>query len=300
MSVFRGIVVLVLGLGIVTFGCDGNPTYRYPKPETQFPLANAVASWSPDGRTIAVAWSGLPTFRNRGIYLIHTADWTTDSFYVVEGPAPAFGSVTWSPTGEWLAFGYNAQIYKIKRNGDSLTQLTNTSRQWFCDWSDSDSLIAYNIQIGDSAGIWLMEPNGDNKRELIAHGFDPCFTLGDSIIFLANIDTAPDDSGHFSVRSIADSAARLVYEWRKGHPYSLYYNPQVSEDGKWIVLSIEENVWQMTMEGKSLVQLTTGGGRYPHWSFDGTKIVYCKPDTNGGSIWIMNADGTGKRQIEGW
>lgn len=44
--------------------------------------------------------------------------------------------------------------------------------------------------------------------------------------------------------------------------------------------------------------IPNGGG--PKWSPDGSKIIYCKPSYEGGTLWIMNPDGTGKTQIEGW
>ena len=144
-----------------------------------------------------------------------------------------------------------------------------------------------------------MDTEGKNKRYVIRHGFDPCFAAGDSILFLAHVPGS-SDSAHFSLLNIVDSTTRRVYAWKIGSPFSYYYNPKVSPDSQSVVLQIEFNIWTMTIEGKNLRQLTTDRGGDPNWSPDGSKIVYCKPTFRGGTLWIMNADGTGKTQIEGW
>jgi Tol biopolymer transport system component len=292
-------VLLLFGACSIDTSCSGPGRDIIPSDPGS---ANAKAAWSPDAQTIAVAWAGNPTFRRQGIFLIDTSDWTVDTLLIAadELSTPFFSSPSWSPSGEWLIFAASAQIYKIKANGDSLMQLTYTSRQWECDWSDSDTLIAYGITLGDSAGTWLMRPDGSNKRQIIPHGFAPCFTRGDSILFLANSATAPEDSAHFSLFNPFNSTVRLVYAWEKGKPYSTYYYPKVSPDGQKIALSIDVNIWTLSIDGQKLRQLTADGGSHPNWSPDRSKVIYCKPDTNGGTLWIMNADGTGKTQIEGW
>ncbi|OQY27350.1 MAG: hypothetical protein B6244_10840 [Candidatus Cloacimonetes bacterium 4572_55] len=50
----------------------------------------------------------------------------------------------WSPDGQWLAFMMNAQIYKVKADGDSLTQLTHEGRNFFPDWGPDGQWIAYD------------------------------------------------------------------------------------------------------------------------------------------------------------
>jgi len=156
---------------------DGNKGVSPPWPVTD---VYAWAEWSPDGSQIAVCWGGIPTAHNRGLYLIDTAGWVTRSILIDN--ASNFSSISWSPTGKWLLFAKNAQIYKIKPNGDNLTQLTFTSRQWDCDWSDSDTLIVYRISIGDSSGMWVMREDGSQKRSLVRHGSYPAFARDDSIL----------------------------------------------------------------------------------------------------------------------
>jgi Tol biopolymer transport system component len=59
----------------------------------------------------------------------------------------------------------------------------------------------------------------------------------------------------------------------------------------------------MDTDGSNLRPLTTAGANLTFsWSRDGVHIVYVhydfrKADVNNGTLWIMNADGTNKRQL---
>ena len=67
------------------------------------------------------------------------------------------------------------------------------------------------------------------------------------------------------------------------------------------------NIWTMTVEGLSNIQLTTQTASnqiQPSWSYDGTKIAYASnwnatqtPSASTWEIWTMNADGTNPVQL---
>ncbi len=260
-------------------------------------VVGAWAEWSPDGKRIAVCWGGVPTVRDGGLYLIDTAGWVTTELFIDK--TGIFSSVAWSVSGEWLLFAYNAQIYRIRANGDSLTQLTFTSRQWDCDWSDSDSLIVYRISIGDSSGIWLMHSDGSQKESLVRYGSYPAFAYGDSILFVEYTDVA-SKRAHLALLNAPDSSLRTVHSWIVGQPYNLYDHPRVAKTGGNVVLAIDLNVWSLKIDGTHLRQLTFDGGGNPNWSPSGDRVTYFKPTVEGGSLWIMNADGSGKMPVPGW
>ncbi len=289
------LVAAVLGTLIASYSCN-----RKPPPDTipvDMPSVTMNAAWSPSGEQIAVCWSGRPP-RRHGIYLIDTATWETTELFVVDDFS-TFSTVNWSPDGQWLLFSYSAQIYKMKANGESLTQLTFTSRQFHSDWADSDTLIAYRISIGDSSGIWIMREDGRSKRSVVRHGSSPSFAEGDSILFIEYTDS-PSKRAHLAMLNIPDSSLRSVYSWTVGRPYDLYSYPRMSSARQEIAWSIDLDVWTMTMDGANLRPLTSGGGENPDWSPDGRKIIYVKPTVEGGSLWIMNSDGSGKTPVPGW
>ena len=59
------------------------------------------------------------------------------------------------------------------------------------------------------------------------------------------------------------------------------------------------DVYVANPDGSGLTNLTSGtaGGGRPEWSPDGTKIVYECCGSFSQSVWVMNADGSGKTQI---
>lgn len=282
------ISLFVMFILLSGFGCSDDSKAIIPTPPE---ITEINVAWSPDGNTIALSWSGPHTRHKRGLYLINTSDWEMTPLLVEEGMGGYYYSPSWSSDGEWLAFARNAQIYKMKLNGDSLTQLTFTSRNWSCDWSDSDSLILYQITLGDSGGVWIMNSNGQNKKAIVKYAGHSSFTPGDSIL-LVEYFTTNFDSAHITIINPIDSSTREVFKWEQGNPYHYYTEPRISPDGQTIVLSIETCIWTMSIDGDNLIQLTSTKGMYPNWSPDNTKIVYTRPTLEGGDVYIMNYDGT--------
>jgi dipeptidyl aminopeptidase/acylaminoacyl peptidase len=57
----------------------------------------------------------------------------------------------------------------------------------------------------------------------------------------------------------------------------------------------KSNLFRLAVSGGEALQLTTDGGSSPQWTDNGRKIAYVKKN----SLWIMNADGTGQKEIQG-
>ena len=76
-------------------------------------------------------------------------------------------------------------------------------------------------------------------------------------------------------------------------------------DGKKIVFVSNEvghsEIYVMDLETKEIEKLTnsTGFSAMPSWSFDGTRIAYHSSEEGSGrsQIFVMNADGTNKKQL---
>jgi dipeptidyl aminopeptidase/acylaminoacyl peptidase len=55
------------------------------------------------------------------------------------------------------------------------------------------------------------------------------------------------------------------------------------------------NIFKVAVSGGDAVQLTTGGGSSPQWFDNGKSIAF----TNEGKLYVMNADGSGKKEVSG-
>jgi len=174
-----------------------------------------------------------------------------------------FNSPTWSPDGQWLAFSVDAQIWKVKRNGDSLTQLTRAGRNFFPSWSPDGNSIAFD---NTNCGSALEPP-------------------------------PPNACGLLTMKNNGNEARLLVQYGRM---------PTWSPDGNHIAfIGLRSSVFRVkTSDSLQLNQLTflnpdEWDNSYPKYSPDGTKILFTSQRSDDGrpQIWVMNADGTNRRQL---
>ena len=241
------------------------------------------ASWSPDGNSMVYRHIPVSAADSFGLYIFDTV--TSMARYL--GAAGLLADYPdWSPQGDWIVFESSGQIYKIKTNGDSLTQLTFSGENFFPEWSPDGSKIVYDRI--DS--VWMMDANSSNKKSII-RGRMPSFSPdGSKILFSGGIQLHLVDttgSNEVVLTSLDGGGIR---------------HPSFSPGGDKIVfqhqLSGERpDTWVINSDGTNLVRLTTDGGYAPSWSPDGSKIIYTNSCQYNGYLWLMNPDGTKKRQI---
>lgn len=248
-------------------------------------------AWSPDGNLIAYQYGGNEWCTDTaGIFLFDLRDSTIRLL-----AAGRTNDHDFSPDGEWIVFSAYSQIYKIKVNGDSLTQLTFTARNYHPSWSPDGTKIAYDSNAeSEGYGVWIMDSDGRNKRRI---------GLGRSA------DWSPDGSKFVYEDGPGPTSAETQI-WVAGidgtNKKQLTYFGVVNRDPAWmpngskIAFSSKEEgkspqIWVMDSEGQKFEKLTREGGDMPCWSPDGTKIAYT--NTRYGQIWVMNADGTNKKPL---
>ena len=262
-------------------------------------FSSAVPAWSPDGQWIAIARMLGENWIPCGIYLVRPDGSDLHRIFSF-GDGIIIIDICWAPDGEWLAFNAYQEIWKIKPNGDSLTRLTFSSENYTCTWSLSDTLIAFRHSSGDYySGVWLMDIDGNNSRHFIRLGGHIDFAQGDSLFYEISIGQGV---GQMALINTSDSTERVFYTMIAGNPYHAYYDPEISPNGLYVIMSIDEHIRKLTTEGTNLQTLTTKKGEFPHWSPDGNQIVYCEQGDNphGGVIRIMNSDGTNNHVIVDW
>ncbi len=218
-------------------------------------------------------WSRLGVF----IYNVQT---TEERLLTLDGYFPS-----WSPDGSWVAFNIYPQIYKIKSNGDSLTQLTSGGGSFYPRWSPDGTQIVFN---------------GNTLFNVINRDGSGLRRIGDTM-FGAATDWHPDGSKLLGIKAYsAMSIARQISTWniptnqigqivlrfeREGVGRALY-----SPDGSRICFNGERGIWVINSDGSGLKRILPndkspdrfpdfkGGIRLivgmPSWHPDGQHLLY--------------------------
>ncbi|MCK9236373.1 MAG: DPP IV N-terminal domain-containing protein [Bacteroidales bacterium] len=280
-------------LMLIFYSCNKN-TDRLIKP-VDFNITDSEPAWSPDGQWIAFVHGSMP---NDGIYLIRP-DGTGNRLWhkgVIESP-------TWSPCGQWIAFSQNAQIWKKKIDGDSLTQLTFEGRNFFPSWSSCGQWIAYDAFIDgvnrNFYAIWKIERTGAERVLIGFSDVDGDYRMphwiGNTIVHIRYIRVGYAEI--FTMDSEGNNVKRLTYDGKRDE------QPKLSADGLRIVYNSQDPnipyhyIWTMNADGSNPKQITFFSSYGCDWSPCGNYIVYTDVRAENGRLWIMNADGSGKRQL---
>jgi TolB protein len=165
--------------------------------------------------------------------------------------------------------------------------------------SDGNHIAFFSNRSG-SAEIWIIRADGTGERRVTSNGGQPQFTSdGRRILYPGR---APDggysrDTARIFVVGI-DGSAPQPFAAVAGNGYNL------SPDGKWLTGSSGSfptlQLSVVAVDGSGRRELTSGAGMAFNgtWSPDGKRIAYARVDTTRDmQMWVVNADGTGARQL---
>lgn len=214
----------------------------------------------------------------------------------------------WSPDGKWIAFSSGAQICIMPFDGQqfdttAIVQLTNKGINVFPAWSPDGKRIAYrNSDCGtattppppNSCGIIVMDVNGDNKQ-YINEGDMPFWNYqNNDTLFFAFSGYDLTNNVLFEIYDFTGYLLNVAPRFRPGSNLIAFVGSYPVND-PWTIFTVNS-------DGTQFKKLTEGPIYDFSWSPDGEKIVYTqfnwsRVSETDGIIWIMDADGTNKKQL---
>ena len=253
------------------------------------------SAWSPDGKTIA--FTSLVSGQE-GIYLTDTLG--ANIHRILQGQGVG---VTWSPDGNWLAFAKAGSIFKMKPNGDSLKQLTDAVGAVRPAWSVDGSKIAF-IEV-DALGytsLWVYDLAKTASSLIVSWGDYPSWlsTTGEIIVLDGQYDPYSGYNAYaFIAVDPATSVNRLITSFSAAADCGFCAVSPKATDIVFSALPSNDysEIYKYNLSLGSNSKLTSDGGDYPAWSPDGSEIVYTRTQQGDGGLWIMNADGSGRRRL---
>ena len=208
-----------------------------------------------------------------------------------------------------------ANIYSVAPDGSGVTRLTNRKGiEGEASWSPDGSKIAFACAKNPERGpyeICAMNADGSGFTTLTRHrGFSvaPAWSPdGSKIVY------ATDKGGEVLRLHVMNSDGSGEQQVSRNGKLTAYSDPQWSPDGATIAFGITRirrvlrhfdfGIGVMDADGGNVRRLTPRRAPdelNPNWSPDGANIVFEVNrvfDTSQSDMWLMNADGSGKRRL---
>ncbi len=191
----------------------------------------------------------------------------------------------------------SSYIKKISVTGQYLGTIPHTDSNTQDITISADNKLLYRK---NGTGLFIMELDGTNNRQItkLTTDYLPSASPASNKIVFSDINDY-----HIMIINRDGTERRILY-YNNILNNDSADNPSFSPDGSKIVFELitdpgpgqVNHIVVMNSDGseiKKIVQDTTYTLRSPKWSPDGTKICY----NRNGYLWIINADGTGKKQI---
>jgi TolB protein len=191
------------------------------------------------------------------------------------------------------------EIYVMNAQGREVIQLTNNNAfDGYPVWSKDGKRICFESNRDGSFQIFIMDHEGNNQVKVTGGSFYNRYPGWSPDEKMIAYQSKRDNGLEIYVMDLEKKTEMILTDawYRSGLP-------NWAPNGKKIAFTANKilgwGVYVMDRNGSNIKALDTEGGACrPHWSKDGKMIAYVsqKADKKG-DIWIMNGDGSGKRQL---
>lgn len=267
--------------------------------------------WYPDGNLLGFNHTPLAEITSNGtapcVWYSYQGKADSIGFYLMNKNGIGFKRATdfkltapsWSPDGNWIAFSLGSNIYKMPFNGSTfdtarMVQLTNAGGNFYPSWTANSDSIYFDSNVGSANGaysVWKMAADGSGKMGFPNTGRQP-FVGSDNRIYFLGVQAelfAMDKNGANPTQLTFNGNANGTLTTKS---LPKYYHGKVfyQQNGLWFT-SINSNNPQRLLTACQTYAISANG-EIVYGMFDFGKL-----DREWGTFWIMNADGTNKRQL---
>ncbi|HSA56059.1 MAG TPA: hypothetical protein VLE53_10160 [Gemmatimonadaceae bacterium] len=230
---------------------------------TRTPDFESAPAWTADGRLVFSRWVN-DTAR---VFAVSSGDTAVRQIGIATGRSPLI-----SRDGQRLLFSQGAfpalQIVEARLDGSGARTLTRSpSMQFNAVWSPDERLIAFaRADSSRQLQIWVMHADGTNERQLT----------------------------HFSTDDGSPQWPAWSPDGRRIAVQSGKYDrqqPSASTAHIWIIDVATGSATKLAAHAQPYLDET------PSWFPDGQRIAFQSDRTGRMEIWVMNANGTGARQV---
>jgi len=272
-------------------------------------------AWSPDGKDLVVSLDRFTDPQSRSLipsslWIINVETGAKRQLFAGDAVQP-----NWSPNGKRIAFwalhagSGRRDIWTITTNGDAPVQITNDEAlDWNPVWSPDGKFLYFASNRSGSMNFWRV-PIDQTSGKILGE-IEPVTTpstYSQHLNFSNNgnqlIYVQKSESVNLFQRDWDAVQEKIGNEEKSITQGSRFISaPDLSTDGTMFVYSSQgekqEDLFLLGKDGTTR-QLTNDSfnDRSPQWSPDGNLIAFYSDRSGRFEIWIVNADGSGLRQI---
>lgn len=311
------LTVLLVVQSVCASGCGNEATKpKVPPIQEWAPTAYLEPTWSPDGLRLGFSHRPLDSiFVDSGGHHHYVFRDSMFGFWMVDSSGANLQRVlsvglddpAWSPDGAWIAYGSNADIWKVHTTPtgvDSLSAVRLTFQGIYSGavWNPSGTALLFYSFGGGNAGLYRLGSGGGAPERVGGAGWrDPYWSpVHTKILFKGQVGgvygiASADTTGAEPTMIRGDLVLPQLPKWSPDSTMIAFVDRSPATQ--------LQHLWLMKADGSGLRQASPDVvGRGFAWSPDGRYIAYVRHNLlehayENGTIWIVDVSNSSLRQL---